>query len=272
MTLCSLLVHLDGDQRSHARLKLAAELARARGARLTGLFAQVAAPHQVGLVADWPPSDYKQAAEASRAAFLAATPGLDAEWHDLNRGAENEIIKLATDFARHFDLVVLGQGQANGPVPPDFTEQLIVDSGRPTLVLPYAGAFAEVGNRPIFGWADAASSARGFADGMMLVAPGARALVVGLSKVDDEQAFAYQKESLRLAVAHLAAHNIAAKAEQLPLSEVGLMDALLNRAADHGADLLAIGAFGGGGYPLFSRGSGSRYMLKHMTVPVLFSH
>ena len=43
------------------------------------------------------------------------------------------------------------------------------------------------------------------------------------------------------------------------------MDALLNRAADHGADLLAIGAFGGGGYPLFSRGGGSRYMLKHMT-------
>jgi len=50
------------------------------------------------------------------------------------------------------------------------------------------------------------------------------------------------------------------------------MDALLNRAADHGADLLVIGAFGGGGYPLFSRGSGSRYMLKHMTLPVLFSH
>ena len=106
----------------------------------------------------------------------------------------------------------------------------------------------------------------------MLVAQGRRGLVVGLAKPDDAAGFAYQKESLRLAVAHLAAHKIRAKPEQLALSEIGLMDALLNRAADHGADLLALGAFGGGGYPLFSRGSGSRYMLKHMTLPMLFSH
>lgn len=272
MALCSLLVHLDSDERSLARLKLSAGLARAHGARLTGLFAQTAAAHQVGLVADWPPSDYKQAAGASRAAFAAVTAGLDAEWQDLNRGNENEIIKLATDFARHFDLVMVSQGRERGPVPVDFAEQLIVDSGRPTLVLPYAGEFARLGARPIFAWSDAPSSARGFADGMMLVAPDAEALVVGLSKPDDEQAFAYQKESLRLAVAHLAAHKIKAQAEQLPLSGIGLMDALLSRAADHGADLLALGGFGGGGYPLFSRGSGSRYLLKHMTVPVLFSH
>jgi len=49
------------------------------------------------------------------------------------------------------------------------------------------------------------------------------------------------------------------------------MDALLNRASDHGADLLAIGAFAAAVIPCFSR-SGSRYMLKHMTLPVLFSH
>lgn len=272
MSLCSLLVHLDGFERSLARLKLAAEIARGHGARLTGLFAQTAAAHQVGLVADWPPADYKKAAGASRDAFAAATAGLDAEWRDLNRGNENEIIKLATDFARHFDLVILGQSRDAGPVPSDFAEQLIVDSGRPTLILPYAGEFAHIGARPVFAWSDAPSSARGFADGMMLVAPGAEALVVSLSKPDDEQAFAYQKESLRLAAAHLAAHKIKAQAEQLPLSGIGLMDALLSRAADHGADLLALGGFGGGGYPLFSRGSGSRYMLRHMTLPVLLSH
>jgi hypothetical protein len=33
-----------------------------------------------------------------------------------------------------------------------------------------------------------------------------------------------------------------------------------------------MGAFGGFRYPLFARGSGSRYLLKHMTLPVLFSH
>jgi nucleotide-binding universal stress UspA family protein len=273
MPLCNLLVHLDSGERSSARLKLAADIARAQNARLTGLFAQITPPHQIGLVSEWPPHDYAEAAKASRAAFATATAGLEAEWRDLNRGDEGEVVKLATDFARHFDLIVLGQRRSDDSLtPPDFAEQLIINAGRPVLVLPYAGTFSQVGTRPVFAWSDSRSSARGFYDGMMLAAPGAEALVVGLSKPEDAQGFAYQKESLRLAVAQLAAHKISALPEQLALSDIGLMDALLNRAADHGADLLAIGAFGGGGYPLFSRGSGSRYMLKHMTAPMLFSH
>lgn len=273
MSLNSILVHLNSGDRSPALLKFAAGLARARGARLTGLFAQVAPAHQVGVVAQWPTEDYAKAAEASRAAFAAATEGLAAEWVDLNRGDEGEVVQLAVDFARHFDLVMLGQRTAGDPLtPPDFIEQIIVTSGRPVLALPFAGEFPQVGMRPVFAWSDSRSSARGFSDGIALAAPGAEALVVGLSKPEDERGYAYQKESLRLAAAQLAAHGIAARPEQLTLSEIGLMDALLNRAADHGADLLAIGAFGGGGYPLFSRGSGSRYMLKHMTLPVLFSH
>ena len=73
MPLCNLLVHLDSGERSAARLKLAADIARSRGARLTGLFAQVAPAHRVGVVTDWPTADYTRAADASRAAFLAAT-------------------------------------------------------------------------------------------------------------------------------------------------------------------------------------------------------
>ncbi len=273
MSICNLLVHLSGDARSDMRLKLAVALARQDGARLTGLFARVAQPHQVGLVAEWPSAEYEAAAEASSQTFAAAAKGVEAEWKDLNRGDDGEIIQQLVDLSRHFDLVVLGQPQGGDALtPPDLAEQVIVNSGRPVLVTPFAGEFASVGKRPIFAWSDSRSSARGFRDGMMLVSKSAEALVVGLSKPGDEQAIARQKESLHLAVAHLAAHRIAARPEQLALSEIGLMDALLNHASDHGADLLALGAFGGGGYPLFSRGSGSRYMLKHMTLPVLFSH
>ena len=273
MSLCNLLIHLTGDEKSDARLRFAVELARSHGARLTGVFARIATQHQIGLVAEWPTADYSAAAATSRAAFAAASQGVEAEWLDLNRGAEAEILPQLLDLSRHFDLLVLGQPRGDDPLTPHgLAEDLIVQSGRPALVLPAVGAFAQVGTRPVFAWSDSRSSARGFADAMMLVAEGAEARVVGLSKPNDTRAIAYQRESLRLAVAHLAAHKITASPEQLALSEIGLMDALLNLAADHGADLLAIGAFGGGGYPLFSRGSGSRYMLKHMTLPVLFSH
>ncbi len=272
MSLCSILVHLTGSERSGARLRVAADLARRNAARLTGIFARVASQAEE-MEPDWPPRGYVKAADASRAGFVAATQGLDAQWRDLNRGEEGDILPQMVDLTRHFDLVVIGQPRAGDPLtPPGMAEEIIIQSGRPALVIPYVGDFAQVGERPVFAWSDARSAARGFCDGMMLVAKGAEALVVGLSKPNDARAFANQKEALHLAVAHLAAHHVTAHAEQLSLGDIGLMDALLNRAADHGADLLAIGAFGGGGYPLFSRGAGSRYMLRHMTVPVLLSH
>jgi nucleotide-binding universal stress UspA family protein len=269
MSLRSLLVHLNSVERSKVRLNIAADLARFHGARLTGLFAEVAATDRDG----GPPPDPGQAAAASREAFIEATKGLNAEWIDLDRGDEDAIVKMTTDLARHFDLIVIGQRRPdNSRLPPDFAEHLIINSGRPVLVLPYSGDFPTIGKRPIFAWSNSGPSARGFADGMMLVAPRAEALVVGLCQANDATGAADQKESLRLAINHLAAHEICAKPEQLTLSDIGLMDALLNHAMEHRADLLAIGAFGGGGYPLFSRGSGSRYMLRHMTAPVLFSH
>lgn len=273
MSLKTILVHLNASERSHLRVKRAADFARAHGARLTGLFAQAAPAHQVGLVSAWPPAEYKAAAEASKAEFLAETVGLDAEWVDLNRGDENELVMQTVDFARHFDLVIIGQRMPDHSLhPPEFAETLIIESGRPVLVLPNIGEIPTIGTRPAFAWSDSAASARALSDGLQLVAPGVEALVIGLTKADDEAGARYQKNSLNLAVAQLAAHGVAAQAEQLTFDQIGLMDALLNRIADHGGDLLALGGFGGGGYPLFSRGSGSRYILKCMTAPVLFSH
>ena len=56
------------------------------------------------------------------------------------------------------------------------------------------------------------------------------------------------------------------------IEEIKLMDTLLNQAADHSADLMAIGAFDHAGIAFFGRGSGTRYILRHMTLPVLFAH
>jgi len=273
MTLRSILVHLTASPRCEARLKLAVDVARRRGARLTGLFAQVAAPHRVGVAAEWPSKDYLEASESARAAFARATEGLDAQFKDLNRGAEADMVPQFVDYARHFDLVVLGQRMPDHSLaPPDLHEQIIVQSGRPVLVTPYVGSFSSLGTRPVFAWSDSRACARAFADATALIDPDSAALIVSLSKPGDDEAMAYRKESLALAADHLARHGVTAKTEQIVLGDIGLMDSLLNRAADHGADLLVMGAFGGFRYPLFSRGSGSRYLLKHMTLPALFSH
>lgn len=273
MTLRSILLHVTASPRCEARLKLSVELARRSDARLTGLFAQVAAPHRIGVASQWPSQDYREAGETARAAFALATEGLDARFQDLNRGAEADMVPQFVDYARHFDLIVLGQRMPDHSlIPPDLHEQIIVQSGRPVLVTPYVGTFPSLGARPVFAWSDSRACARAFADAIPLIAPDADALIVSLSKPGDEEGMAYRKESLALAADHLARHGVKARTEQIVLGELGLMDSLLNRAADHSADLLVMGAFGGFRYPLFSRGSGSRYLLKHMTLPALFSH
>jgi nucleotide-binding universal stress UspA family protein len=50
------------------------------------------------------------------------------------------------------------------------------------------------------------------------------------------------------------------------------MDMLLNRVADHGADLLVMGAHGKVGFPIASRGTGTLHILRSTTVPVLMAN
>ncbi len=268
-----LLVHLDSSAQTKGRLDLAITLATRMKSRLVGVFAQMQRSVASGVAAAWPPAEYVAARTAAETAFMAATTGLaQRAFMDINRGEESDIIVQATDLARHFDLVILGQPVANSQLAPsDLVERIVIDSGRPALVVPYAGHFVDVGHRPMFAWNDSREAGRAFVDGIRITAKDAQAIVVSISKPGDP-AIEYRRSSLELAVAHLKAHWIQGKADQALSSDIGLMDALLNEAADCGADLLVLGAFGGQGYPRFSRGSGSRFMLKHMTLPVLLSH
>ena len=138
MALKDLMVHLDPGERTGTRLELAVGLARAHDARLVGVFGMRALAEQVGVVATWPSPEYVASATASKAAFETATSGLrEAEWRDVNRGSDSELIRLITEEARYTDLVVVGQHDetADVMVAPELAEELIIHSGRPILVV-----------------------------------------------------------------------------------------------------------------------------------------
>ncbi len=269
MTLANILVHLDSSPRCAMRTALAVTLATRHGARLTGLFAEISHAHQVGVVATWPSEDHIARAAVAESAFAAATATLGDRAHflDVNRGSEHEILVRATDIARLFDLVVLGQIEDGGRVPRDLPEQIVLESGRPVLMIPYAGSFEDLGHRPLFAWHRSRGAARALADALPLIQPQADALVVQAGRHGDPG-----DEFAPLLLGHLAAHGITGHYHTAVVEEVKLMDTLLNQAADHSADLLAIGAFDSTGFPFLGRGSGTRYVMRHMTLPVLFSH
>ncbi len=120
------------------------------------------------------PKAIRSAANASREQFEAAVAGFEnARWIDINRGSDHEIIHHLTEAARHYDLTIVGQEDEDAPriVPRELIEELIVESGRPVLVVPYAGHFSDVGARPLVAWTEARAAARALNDGLVLVQP-----------------------------------------------------------------------------------------------------
>lgn len=270
MSLKNLMVHLDAGERAGVRLALAVGLARRHGARLIGVFGQRAAAQRVGVVATWPSAEYVAARDASKAAFEAAASGLArAEWIDVNRGSDAEVLRQVTNQARHADLVILGQREHGGNtlLPEDFVMEVVLECGRPVLVIPYAGSFAEVGKRPMLAWHDSREAAHALNDALPLLEGCEDAWVLSFATRHDDAA-----SSCAGVVRHLADHGITAKPEVLVVEDFGIMDLLLNRVSDRSADLLVMGAHGQIGFPFVSRGAGTRYIMQHMTVPVLMSN
>lgn len=269
MALRNILVHLDSSPRTAERLQLATKLAARQEARLIGVFAQRSAAHRIGIPAPWPSEEYAAGSEASRKVFVAATRNTpNADWLDLNCGGEQKILHEMTDLARHFDLVIAGQDQegVTYKAPADLAEQLIMESGRPVLVVPYVGSYSDAGHRPLIAWNDTRSAARALNDSLNVLVPGCEATLISFS-----QATSPPPVTVDRIIGHLSLHGITAKSDHMAILDLGVMDMLLNRAAEHGSDLLVAGAFGGEG-SIFGRGAGTRFLLRHMTLPVLFSH
>jgi len=267
----NLLVHVDLGVRCVDRIRIAAAIAKRNDARLVGLFAQKAEAHMVGVVPVWPTEEYVRAAEASRAAFVkaAAEGGAEnAEWQDANRGGDEDVMRAVAEAARSYDLVVVGEpAEGERIVPEGLVEHVIRESGRPVLVVPYAGHFDTIGRRPLLAWNGSREAARAINDSLQLFERDAAVtlLSVGSTAMPTD-------ESMEPILKHLACHGVQVKPERIVEGELGRMDHLLNHAAEHGADLLVLGAFGSHNSPLHLRGGGTRYLLGHITLPTLVSH
>ncbi|MBY0430452.1 MAG: universal stress protein, partial [Rhodospirillales bacterium] len=164
MTIKDILVHMDSGERAAIRLDLAITLARRFDARVFGLFAQVerSAPSLVARKA----SDALRAAGArAETMFLEKTEaaGVRAKWQALAQGEYSFVIRETIICARFADLVILGQHDREHDgtlVPDELPEQVILHSGRPVLMVPYAGEFTDAGRRVMVAWNAGRESAR----------------------------------------------------------------------------------------------------------------
>jgi nucleotide-binding universal stress UspA family protein len=193
---------------------------------------------------------------------------LDGEWHMLGHTDLAELIQLA----KATDLVILGQypGDDSDDVTWLRPDDLMIDCGRPVLVVPYAGTFESVGRRVLVAWDGTREANRALHDALPLIG-GAEVVTVvhvGAQQTDLDR----DRPWLERTVRHLGRHGIKAQPNETPRGGIPISDVLLSRAADLGADMIVAGAYHHSHLRESLLGGVSRDLLAHMTVPVLMSH
>ena len=291
--LRDILVVLDDSPASETRLAIAIALAQQHNAYLTGLSTlelltparsvvqprgtlETDAPPEAALL-NWGaarPSEYPDAdtqlaetAERIETAFrerlrLSSVAG---EW----RVASGRISEAVVRQARHGDLIILGQVDPSHPPPANrhLVEDVLLTSGRPTLVVPYIGQFRTVGTNILVAWNSGREAARAVHDAIPLLARAASVTLLVVSPRGQE--IATDEADL---IDHLARHGIHAKADRTVAPDISVSDTLLSYAADVSADLLVAGGYGHSRLRERLLGSITHDLLQHVTLPVLLSH
>jgi nucleotide-binding universal stress UspA family protein len=246
---------LNDKRRAEAVLEPATQLATRYNSHLIGL--HVAVEHR--------DSD-DIAATFSRMTTMGA---FVAEWQLLEEYQDNlALVKL--ERAHGADLIIAGQTDRDGALVPslDFPERLALESGRPVLVIPYAGRYPRIGRNVVVAWKAGRESARAVFDAIPLLKGADNVYILGVEERPD------QKTSLApdTIAASLARHGIKSAIRMSVASNISVGDEILSRLADLDADLLVMGAYGHSRMRELAFGGATRHIARHMTVPTLFSH
>jgi nucleotide-binding universal stress UspA family protein len=280
MTLKNIGVFVDATPEGEKRIDYAAALAHQCGAHLAGI-------HVVSAVRpEYRPDYYVIGEKAIRAALasqkaadeaatsnvrrhfeaISAKHDLNTEFRVIRRGGPDEDIALSS---LHSDLVVIGQRELqelHGYASP---ERLLLSSGAPILVIPSGWKSKFIGNKILVGWNASREARRAVADALpFLVAASCVTLLV----IDSaERAGRHGEEPGADIALYLARHGARVDVDQVLSKGTPVADIILSHAADHGMDLIVIGAYGHARFVEMVFGGVTRTLLKQAPVPVLMS-
>jgi nucleotide-binding universal stress UspA family protein len=280
MAFKTILVCLTEVNRTQALLDIAAGIAEQQGAHVIGLYvvpaARVSSSARFQMTA--------QVFESHREYFSARIDEVQNQFEDimLRNGLEGEwqlvespsplIADPVVERAMGSDLIIASQVDRNSEagVELDFAQRLLMETGRPLLLVPQSGHFSSCGRIAVVGWNATRESARAVFDAVPMLRHAEAVHVTWVETLAKRtQAGSFLGSDLARS---LSRHGVAASAETLPGDGMTAGQRLLVHAADLGADLLVIGAYGHTRLREFVFGGSTRYILQSMNVPVFMSH
>ncbi|MET3373490.1 nucleotide-binding universal stress UspA family protein [Variovorax boronicumulans] len=280
MNFKTILVHLDHSVRSPVRAAMAARWARAHGSHLTGLLppglsdgvipADAIASGMSDYIAE--SADYlRHRSEAIAREFREAVAGTGPMSYEV-RMVDGDTVDAVVRHGRVSDLVVIGQSDDSNKtdtIARGLAEHVLMDVGRPVMIVPSAGTFDEVPKGILVAWDGSREAAVAVQAALPALRRAARVTLVSLRHPNDED----NAQRLLTAdmVQYLLRHGVQARAES-QVTEIDIADALLSRISDLDADLLVMGGYGHSRLRERVLGGVTRQVLAQMTVPVLMAH
>jgi len=279
MSYKTVLVHLDSILRAQDRIRFAADIAMANDAHLI-------AASMIGvstLTFDNSGIDEKDPAIAAHLAFLqnrarkhadefeaaAKKMGLSSYEARVVDGEPGYGICLQ---ARYCDLVVIGQTNIDDPSPivgTDFPESVLLNCGKPVLIVPYSKHLATVGKKSLIAWDASRAAVRAVTDAIPMLQK-ADVVQVAVFNPDSRSEAHGQNPGEDIAL-FLARHGI--NVEVLPpQKDKDVGKALLSLAGTLSSDLLVMGGYGHTRFREFLMGGVTRTVLDEAAIPVLVSH
>ena len=279
MTYKTILVHVDQSRHAPQRIRIAAGIALRDNAHLAGvamtgvsrylLEGDMANRNEPVLVTHL---DYlqKQAQQAlARYEEIVREMGVPS-WEQ--RLVDDEAAGGISLEARYADLVVLGQVDAAETLPglmTDFPEQVVMNAGRPVLLVPYAGQFSHVGSKALVAWDGSLEAGRAITGALPMLRQAQQVKVVVFNA--ERQVNVHGQQPGADMALYLVRHGVKVEVLQ-EATEQDSGNALLSLAADLNADLLVMGCYAHSRFREMLLGGATRTVLASMTLPVLMSH
>jgi nucleotide-binding universal stress UspA family protein len=277
MSFKDILVHADSTPVSRIRLRLALSLARRFDARLTGLHV-IPPPHvppyfkpsAVARIGKLYAESAREAAARAEVLFHEETEraGKKGEWECV----DGELAERIAERARFADLLILGQFDTENPPALSaflLPAKVVFDAASPILVVPNAETSSDVGKRVVAAWDGSCEAARAIRDGMPLLRVAEQVSLLAIDPVRREH-IQDGPDAPQLA-AHLVRHGVQVEITETSSGTNDVPAALLAHAAEFGADLLVMGAYGHSRIWEFVAGGTTHDLLERTTIPVLIS-
>lgn len=276
MSVKTILVSLNEVSCVTQLVSVARSLARKSNAHVTGLYVIPAVQVYPMVGYDAVPETYDgnrlfftNNRDKVKAEFETAmkADGLNFSFQEVE-GRSPQIALDVAERARARDLVILAAPQADGSsgIETDFAERVVMQAGRPVLVLPRGGADTLSLNEVVLGWDGGREAARAVFDAMPILKDAGRVRIVGI-----DVAPRGIEPGAEIAET-LAQHGVKAEITHIASDGMGAGEALVRSAKDFGAGLIVMGAYGHSRLSEFVFGGATRHTFRNLSLPVLFSH